>query len=243
MLSLELRGQQRRLARQQILSLRQHGFIRPHDLMDGSPDPDQRRRLALAAGLDPTIANHVRDAAKLWKISQRDHFRRIHLRRAARLEVDALISSLYSSKGSQLEHAFQAAMSVLTIPCERLDRPGLQAHPDFLIAIERFPPIVVEVKSKQSDSDLVPLNSATEILSASELIGRGDTFCLTVCSPGIEPSVPGTIEGCARLCVVEICDLAEAILRLKEKTLTSAGLHNWLTTPGIALMEDLPPQS
>jgi hypothetical protein len=35
-------------------------------------------------------------------------------------------------------------------------------------------------------------------------------------------------------------NLVEAILRPIEGPLTRAGLYNWLTTPGVALVEDLP---
>ena len=151
-----------------------------------------------------------------------------------------MIAALYGTKGKELEAAFEAGMSLISIECERLDRPGRTGYPDFLITVEKFPSIVVEVKSRAGATDLVSLNSVTEVLSASELIGMRDKFCLTVCSPGIEPSVPGIIESCARLCVVDVCDLVESILRLREGSLTRDGFYNWLTAPGIALMEDLP---
>ncbi len=132
-------------------------------------------------------------------------------------------------------------MSFIAVSCEKIDKKGTQAYPDYLITIENFAPIVVEIKSKQSPTDLVALNAATEVLTASELIGMKERFCLTLCSPGVEPSVPGLIERCARLCVTDVSDLAEAILRLREGRLRRDDFYNWLTTPGIALMEDLPP--
>jgi helicase len=240
MTHLELPGTQRRLARQQMLSLRFQGLAQPHDLMDGTPIADGKRRLALAGDLDLTIANQVRDAARRWKASEREYFQRIHVRRATKVNCEPIISALYLKKGTNLEEAFAAAMTLIAVECESLDRVGKQAHPDFLIKIEQYPSIVVEIKSKASDSDLVALNSATEVLAASELIGLKDNFCLTVCSPGVEPSVPSLVESCRRLCVVSISDLAEAVLRLKEGSLTREGFYNWLTTPGVAAMEDLP---
>src|SRR5690606_15393075 len=118
------------------------------------------------------------------------------------------------------------------------DQANRQAHPDFLITIEDFPSIVVEIKSRMSDTAFVSLNDATEVLSASELIGLRANFCVTLCSPGVEPSVPGVIESCGRLCVVDVSDLTEAVLRVREGGLLRDGLFNWLTTPGIALRED-----
>jgi helicase len=215
-------------------------LVQPHDLMDGSVNVDSKRRLALAGNLDPSLPNQVRDAARRWKASEREYFQRIHVRRATKAKCEPVISALYLNKGLELESAFEAAMSLISVECESLDRAGKQAHPDFLIKVEQYPSIVVEVKSRANDTDLVALNSATEVLAASELIGLKDNFCLTVCSPGIEPSVPSVIESCRRLCVIGISDLAEAILRLKEGTLTREGFYNWLTTPGVAVMEDLP---
>ncbi|MCC8949206.1 DEAD/DEAH box helicase [Bradyrhizobium sp. Arg62] len=240
MTHLELPGTQRRLARQQMLSLRFQGLAQPHDLMDGSPVADGKRRLALAGELDPTLANQVRDAARRWKASERVYYQRIHARRATKVNCEPIISALYLKKGTELEVAFADAMNLVSIAYQPLDGAGKQAHPDFLITIDSYPSIVVEIKSKASDTDLVALNSATEVLAASELIGLRENFCLTVCSPGVEPSVPSLVESCRRLCVVNISDLSEAILRLKEGTLTREGFYNWLTTPGVAVMEDLP---
>lgn len=152
-----------------------------------------------------------------------------------------IIHALHESRREALEAAFQTAMEFVAIRIERLDSRARQAHPDFLMTVEDYPSIVVEVKSREADDQFVTLNSATEVLGASELIGMRHLPCLTVCSPGVEPSVPGVIERCARLCVVDICDLAEALIRLLEGSLTRAGLYNWLTTPGVALIEDLPP--
>ncbi|QDH74867.1 DEAD/DEAH box helicase [Brevundimonas sp. M20] len=242
MTSLELRNAaRRRLTRTQMLALRHQGLTRPHELMDGGAPADERRRLALVAGEEgPALANQVRDAARIWKQDEREHFRRLHVRRAERMQAEAIIAAMYDARGDALEAVFEQAMSLVAVGCERLDQPGNQAHPDFLVTIEEFPSIVVELKTKANDAALVPLNAATEVLSASELIGLGGSFCVTVCSPGVEPNVPGIIERCGRLCVVSTSDLAEAILRLREGSLTREGLYNWLTTPGVALREDLP---
>jgi helicase len=240
MSSLELPGQRRRLTRPQILALRHQGLVRPIDLMDGSPTVDSRRRLALSAVDNPMIANQVRDAARRWKVGERAITRRLHLRRATRIGAERVFEDLHTAKGTALENAFEAAMTLLSIGCERLDNHTRQGYPDFLISIEDYSPIVVEIKSRQAESDLVSLNSSTEVLAASELIGLRANFCITVCSPGVEPHVPGLVERCARLCVVDVADLAEALLRVREGSLTRDGLQNWLTTPGIALPEDLP---
>jgi len=123
---------------------------------------------------------------------------------------------------------------------QKLDGPGRIGYPDYLVTIEGAPGIVFELKTRQSDTEFVSFNNATEVLGASELTGMRDNFCVTLCNPAFEPSVPSLIERCGRLCVVDACDLTEALLRVREGNLTRAELHNWLSTPGVALREDLP---
>lgn len=238
--SVDLQGPRRRLNRTQILSLRHQGLVRAHELMDGSVDADRKRRLALSSEENPSLANNVRDAVKRWKTADHEFFRNAHMKRARKVSGEEVVSALYTNKGTDLENAFSEAMSWISVQCTKIDNRGQPARPDFVISIEQFPPIVVEIKSKQSDFDFVPLNAVTEVLAASELIGMRDSFCLTVCSAAAEPSVPSVIESCGRLCAVNIADLVEALLRVREGILNREGLYNWLTTPGIALKEDIP---
>jgi helicase len=208
--------------------------------MNGDAETDKRRRDALSANADPAVANQVRDAARKWKVNDREHCHKLHRRRAAKFNGEEAIDALYLKKGDALENAFEAALSFAAIEFEKLDTKDRQAYPDYLVKVEKQPPLIVELKSKASPEDLVPLNAAMDVLGASELTGYKDHFCITLCSPGVEPSVPSLIEACGRLCVIEIADLVEALLRLREGSLTRDELYNWLTTPGIALMEDLP---
>lgn len=238
--SVDLQGPRRRLNRTQILSLRHQGLVKAHELMDGSSEADQKRRLALSAEENPSLANNVRDAVRRWKTADHEFFRKAHAKRAKKVGGEDVVNALYTSKGTDLENAFGEAMSWISVQCTKIDDRGQPARPDFVIGIENFSPIVVEIKSKQSDHDFVPLNSVTEVLSASELIGMRDNFCLTLCSAAVEPSVPSVIESCGRLSAVNIADFVEALLRTREGVLTREGLYNWLTTPGIALKEDIP---
>lgn len=237
---LDLQQQPRRLSRSQLLALHGHGLVRAIDLMDGAAAAETARQKALDAVLNPRLANLVRDAARRWKANDREYCKRIHLRRAALVNGTEIIEALYSARGDAFETAFSALLTFLTIPYEKIDGPGRIAYPDFLVIIENFPSIVVELKTKVSESDVVSFNAATEVLGASELLGLRDHPCLTVCNPAVEPSVPRFIEARERLCVLEVCDLAEAALRVSEGVLSRDALYNWLTTPGIALREDLP---
>ena len=240
MLQLELAGPRRRLSRSQILGLRYQRLIKPHEVMDGSEEFDRRRRLALAATDNPAIANLTRDAARRWKSDEREHFKRIHTKRAERVAATEEVRALYQNRGTDLETAFEAALALVSIAFERLDTPGRRGYPDYLLSVEDFPPVVVEIKSRQSDSDLVTLNGATEVLAASEVAGFREAPCITLCSPGFDPSVPGSIEKCSRLTVLEVSSIVEAVLRLREGSLTREDFYNWLTVPGVVHLEDLP---
>ena len=240
---LELNGPAKRLSRKQIVSLHQHGLSRPHLLMDGSPKYDVIRQTAIPSENGTNYPNLVRDAAKNWKVDQRRHYRKRHANKAKRDGCDGHIADLYEKKGTALEAAIRAIFEDISVVCSVLDDGENPAWPDLKFAFtgNGLPSdVVAEVKSKEKETSLVPLNDATEVLAASELAGMPNHPCVTVCSPGVEPSVPTSISGCRRLCVVEIVDLAEAYLRVKDGNLTVEDLHNWLTTPGIALTEDLP---
>ena len=125
------------------------------------------------------------------------------------------------------------------IEFDKLDDGIKRGAPDYLIKLANSPELVFELKTKQGEG-LVDLNSAADVLQASELHNLKDKFCVTLCHPGVDPSVLSVIESCGRLAVVEGHDLGEAMLRLFTGTLTQQQLWQWLNVPGLALAEDLP---
>lgn len=240
---LELNAPTKRLSRRQIVDLHQHGLSRPHKLMDGSPKYDALRQAAVPRANGVNYPNLVRDAAKNWKVDQRRHYRRRHSSKAKIHGCDGQIADVYDKKGKELETAVSTLLQDITIVCSILDDGTKPGWPDLKIEFTGnglSTDVVAEVKSKEKETSLVPLNDATEVLAASELAGMPNHPCITICSPGVEPSVPTSISGCSRLSVVEIVDLAEAYLRVKDGNLTIDDLFNWMVTPGIALTEDLP---
>ncbi|MCH2165584.1 MAG: DEAD/DEAH box helicase [Marinovum sp.] len=240
---LELKGPAKRLTRKQILSIHQHGLSKPHLLMDGSPEYDARREAALPKTGGIGYPNLVRDAARSWKVDQRQHFRARHTKNAVRHGCSELISRLYDAKGKTLEAVLMEIFADIGIECNLLDDGTRPAWPDLKIAFSKnglVTDVVAEVKTKEKETALVPLTDAIEVISAAAIAGMGGAPVTTICSPGVEPSVPTAISGCNHLSIVELADLAEAYLRVKDGNLTIADLHNWITTPGIALTEDLP---
>ncbi|WP_321504028.1 DEAD/DEAH box helicase [Breoghania sp.] len=240
---LELQGPAKRLTRMQILSIHRQGISRPHLLMDGSNGLDARRQAALPKVGRVSYANQVRDAARNWKVDQRRHFRERHEKKAIRHSVEKIVADLYDMRGKNLETAIIVAFQDIGVNCTVLDDGTKPAWPDLKIEFSgsgMASDIVAEVKSKERETALVPLNDAIEVIGAAAIAGLGGTPVTTICSPGVEPSVPTSISGCNHLSIVELVDLVEAYLRIKDGNLTIAQLHNWLTTPGIALPEDLP---
>jgi helicase len=127
----------------------------------------------------------------------------------------------------------------LGIAYDKLDDKTKTGAPDYLVKLQDSPSIVIELKSKEGNK-LVDYNRAVEVLSASEVHGHKDKFCVTLCHPGVDPSVPLVITACNRLSVVESSDLGEALLRMCEGSLTQQQLWQWLASPGQALAFDLP---
>jgi helicase len=150
-----------------------------------------------------------------------------------------LVKAFYDSLGTKFESVFEAILTVLEIPYQKLDDKTKTGAPDYLLNLKDSPPLTVELKSKEGHN-LVGHNDAVEVLAASEVHGHKDAFCVTLCHRGVDPSVPMVIADCGRLSVVESHDLGEALLRICEGSLTQQQLWQWLASPGQALSSDLP---
>jgi helicase len=230
-----------RLTRGEILGLRNRDFTSLDQLMLGTADADQVR-FAVFDAIKPSPhakANWLRDASRQWKQEQRRRTAERHSTRAKHCPNSQHVETYYASRGTAFEAAFESAMQLLNIKFQRLDDKTVTGAPDYLLELTDSPPLVLELKSKVNDK-LVDYNSAVEILAASEVHGYKETFCVTLCHPGVDPSVPTVINACGRLSVVESHDLGEALLRLCEGNLTQAQLWQWLATPGQAKADDLP---
>lgn len=134
---------------------------------------------------------------------------------------------------------FENILTVLNIAHEKLDDKTKTGAPDYLIKLQDSPPLIVELKSREGNK-LVDYSKAVEVLAASEVHGHKDTFCVTLCHPGVDPSVPMVVAACGRLSVVESSDFGEALLRICEGALSQNQLWQWLASPGQALAADLP---
>ncbi|MEG6043660.1 DEAD/DEAH box helicase [Enterobacter ludwigii] len=184
-------------------------------------------------------ANWLREAARAWKKNQRLLAAERHIHKAKAISLESLFKRFYNSRGSEYENVFEEMLIKANIEFDKLDDGIKRGAPDYLIKLANSPELVFELKTKQGEG-LVDLNSAADVLQASELHKLKDKFCVTLCHPGVDPSVLSVIESCGRLAVVEGHDLGEAMLRLFTGTLTQQQLWQWLNVPGLALAEDLP---
>jgi helicase len=240
---LELNGQNEpfRLNREEILRLRRSGLRSPTTMMVGDVVTDASRVACFptARPSPHAKANWLRDRTRAWKSAQRASASRKQLARASRCPQLQLLERFYSSLGTGFEVAFAEVLTYLGIDWEKLDNSATIGAPDYLLKLVPGRPLVFELKTRESER-LVDYNRAVEVLAASEVHGYGKAFCITLCHPGVDPSVPGVIVSCGRLAVVESHDLGEALLRVCEGDLNFEQLHQWLATPGQATAADLP---
>lgn len=241
MTTLNSQGEPFHVSRHEIIALRNLGYSSPEQIMLGSPQAE-KARIQVFSKIKPTPvvkANWLRDACRVWKQNQRKRLAGKHLNRVKGQTLFDPLKLYYESRGIDFEKAFEEVLCLLSIEFKRLDDKDKTGAPDYMLLLKNYSPIVMELKSKEGDN-LVDYNKATEVLSASQIHGYQNEFCVTLCHPGVDPSVPNNIVGCGRLSVVESTDLAEALLRIYMKELTQEQLWEWLATPGQAVIDDLP---
>ncbi|WP_407715385.1 DEAD/DEAH box helicase [Comamonas testosteroni] len=234
-------GSPYQLRREEVLALRAMGLTTPEALMLGTPDADSARVKAFA-GAKPSPqskANWLRDASRSWKANQRTRAAERQARRAKKCPRADFVERFYLATGNDFEKVFEDLLAYLKVECKRLDDNTKTGAPDYLVQFPNSPHLVVELKSRETGK-LVDYNRAVEVLAASEIHGYRDAFCVTLCQPGVDPSVSSVIASCGRLSVIEAVDLGEALLRYCEGTLSGEQLYRWLATPGQALAADLP---
>lgn len=241
LVELNLDSDKFKLSRDEMLAINNGGYSSPQMLMLGSKEADDFRKLVFERVKPSPVlkSNWLRDAAREWKTNARKKSAKYHIKRAGKFQSVVFFKDYYESLGDFFELAFERLMEHLEISFEKLDSNKIKGAPDYLVKLHDSPALVFELKSKQGDK-LVDYNGATEVLAASEIHGFKDLSCVTLCHPGVDPSVPLAINSCTRLSVVESHDLAEALLRLLEGKMTQVQLWQWLTTPGQAVSDDLP---
>jgi len=230
-----------KLTRLEMLNISLSDFYKPEFLSQGEQEAEEFR-FNLFKNIKPTPhkkSNWLRDAAKVWKVNQRNLAADRHVSKSKKLGFESQFIKYYAARGTEYEQAFEELLNLAEISFTKLDDGKKTGAPDYILNLSNSPEIIVELKTKQGEN-LVDLNGATDVLRASELYGYSSNFCVTLCHPGVDPSVLPVIETCGRLSVVEGHDLGEAFLRLLSGTITQEQLWQWLSIPGAASAEDLP---
>ncbi len=234
-------GEPFKVTRDEIIGFREKQFSKPELLVLGDSNSDHIRCAVFekAKPAPQVKANWFRDRCRSWKSDQRIRAQERHQQRARGCSEIALIQEFYEARGDEFELAFEEILTNLGIGFNKLDDNTKTGAPDYLIQLKDSPPLIFELKTREGNN-LINYNGATEVLAASEIHGHKDTFCVTLCQPGVDPSVPMNITGSGRLSVVESNDLGEGLLRLCQGKLTQEQLWQWFATPGQALSADLP---
>lgn len=230
-----------KLTRIEMLNISYSGYYKPEYLSQGEKEAEEFR-LELFKNIKPTPhkkSNWLRDAAKIWKMNQRSLAAERHVLKSKKLGYESQFKRYYDARGTEYEEAFEALLELARINYIKLDDGKKTGAPDYLLSLENSPDLVVELKTRLGES-LVDFNGATDVLRASELYGYKENFCVTLCHPGVDPSILPVIEVCERLSVVEGHDLGEALLRLLSGNITQDQIWQWLSIPGAASAEDLP---
>jgi ATP-dependent DNA helicase len=123
MTALNQVGPRARLTRSEVIALREAGMITPLELMRGDQEADSARQTALASvgtqGRD--ASSRIRDAARIWKLREREHCQRIHERRTAALDGGDLVRRLYLTRGGALEDVLDEAFDRIEVNLTKLD--------------------------------------------------------------------------------------------------------------------------
>lgn len=180
-------------------------------------------------------AQLIQQLAHDWHLALRDKAR---TRQAKRLgsEGAALLGAYYNSRDRQFEHALEELLRRAGVGFTRFDDGRRQAAFDYLLHAEGRRDLPLECKAKQGNG-LVALNEATDVLRATELHGHAGANCVTLCQPGVDPNVPAALLGCARLCIVEAHDMADALVQVALSLASPQDLLDWLSQPGQAKPE------
>lgn len=227
--------------RDEVNELYRRGVIRIEDAMRGDEEIEIIRTDVFKKAKPAPQVKSVwfRESCRKLKKLQRDFSKDRQNARATKCDRKSLIDEFYGSLGNDFEKVFESILDYLSIKYIRLDKKGVIGAPDYLVNFTQDDQVVIELKTKQNDKS-VDFNAATEVLAAAEVQGYANSYCITLCHPGVDPSVPPAIAKCNRLTVIESIDLGESLLRVCEGKLTRHQLYEWITRPGQAIRDDLP---
>jgi hypothetical protein len=230
---LETPTGERAVSRAEAIGLHQAGLSALEELYRTSRWKDLVQLLAALGAPKPEArAAELQALARAWHGKRRERAFQHQSRRLAP-EDQPLLTAFYESREKDFEAAFEALMTRVGLRYTLFDVRGRPGAFDYLLHIDGRPDVILECKTKQGEN-LVDLNAARTVLGSAAQYNYGETFCVTLCQPGVDPNVLESLQACTRLCIVETHDFAEALTRLLKHSLTPQAFHDWLTQPGQA---------
>lgn len=225
------------LTRNQIVKLREAGLLSPTDLLDPGKFPLLLDSLGPRSPANTAFAQLVQQATRTWRIDERNRLIESQRKRLPAECRDVLLR-FYRSLETEFEDVLGEIFECFSIEIEGRDDNTKTSFPDFVVTPVAPQTLSIECKSK-TVGEAVTFNDATDVIRKAGVNGFGSTFKVTVCQPYISPDVPRKLTNCPDLCVVNVEDLAEAFVRLKQGSLSMQAFSDWLGRPGQALREHL----
>ncbi|WP_225413621.1 restriction endonuclease [Stigmatella hybrida] len=235
---LETPTGERSVSRAEAIGLHQVGLSALESLCRTSRWQDLVDLLTSMGAAQPKKrAAELQELARAWHGKRRERAFQHQLQRLEAAD-QPLMTRLYESREKEFEAAVEALMTRAGVRYTLFDtgrRPGAF---DYLLHIDGRPDVILECKTKQGEN-LVDLTAARTVLGSAAQYGHRETFCITLCQPGIDPNVIESLQACTLLCLVETHNFAEALTRLMTNSLTPQAFHDWLTQPGQATSDML----
>lgn len=161
-------------------------------------------------------------------------------RHVARITGDVqerdLILQSYDAQGKEYEDIIESMIIKLGWKIKKLDSNKRQGVPDFQIEKGKKS-ILVECKTKNKQDAVISRIDALEVLTKGANI-KAD-HCITIGKPDFESFAKTTAEGSSKITLIPHYSFIEGYIRWKDGKMTSDELFSWLTTPGVASVENM----
>lgn len=181
-------------------------------------------------------AQEIQRLAHSWHERVREKTREKLIKQSP--EANDIICNFFDSREMPFQRAFENLLNFAGISFTLFDdgtRPGAF---DYILHIPERSDFIIECKTRQENS-LVDLGDARTVLGAASQYGYDETFCATLCNPGINPDILADFSDCSRLAILEAHDIATALIRVATQKLTPQGFHDWIVQPGLVKAENI----
>jgi hypothetical protein len=225
------------LGRASLLQLYELGVYQPDDILEADP-----------ANLQPALSAGQLERLKQAILHETEatvrRFRTGHLRRTSRSGLSpAMIDSLYSATGVELEQAVGEAISAAGLAAVHILRQP--AGEEDVQVTTTAGQVVVSVTASQSDQKPVAWNKAKQVMAQGA--GQNPVNCVCVARPRFESLAEVQAAKIARetgsrsILLITIPVFAEMISRVGEGTLLTADVDHILSHHrGLLTLDDLP---